>query len=140
MKNPLIRTGLGLLMLASLSFTPFAAQADWGRDGQAHRQAPFAYQQSHAYNHQINARLALQRDRIQAGRRDGSLTRHEYRGLMHEQREIQRMHHRFRADGRIDGHEFKRLDRALDRASRTIRNERHDRQARYSFNAGTRFN
>lgn len=140
MKSPLIRTGLGILMLASLGLTPFAAQADWRRDGQGHRQAAFAYKQSPAYNHQINARQERQRDRIQVGRRDGSLTRHEFRDLMHQQREIQLMHHRFRADGRIDAHEFKRLDRALDRADRDIRKERHDRQARDTFNARARFN
>ncbi|MHB1092788.1 hypothetical protein [Thiobacillus sp.] len=140
MKNPLIRTGLGILMLASLSLTTVPAQADWGRDGQIHRHAAFAYKQSQAYNHQIDARQERQRDRIQAGRRDGSLTRHEFRDLMHEQREIQAMQHHFRANGRIDAHEVKRLDRAFDRADRNIRNERHDRQARYTFNAGARFN
>jgi uncharacterized membrane protein YebE (DUF533 family) len=140
MKTTLIRTSLGILMLASLGLTTTAAQADWGRDGQGHRQAAFAYKQSQAYSRQIDARQERQQDRIQAGRRDGSLTRGEFRNLMHEQREIQAMQHRFRADGRIDAHEFKRLDRALDRADRDIRKERHDRQARNTYNAGPRFN
>jgi len=70
-------------------------------------------------------------ERIQAGLRNGALTRNEYRTLMQEQAAIRDMERRFRADGRIDAREYQRLDHALDVASRNIRHERHDRQARY---------
>jgi uncharacterized membrane protein YebE (DUF533 family) len=72
-------------------------------------------------------------ERIQAGMHSGNLTRFEFRELMHEQREIRAMDHYFRADGVIDAREFQRLDRALDIASHNIKQEKHDRQARYAY-------
>ena len=78
--------------------------------------------------------------RIEAGMRRGDLTRAEYRRLIQEQREIRATERRFRADGRIDAREFHRLERALDVASRHIRDERHDRQARNAYGDRHRFN
>ena len=140
MKSTLMKTTLGMLMLGSLGLAATGAQADWGRDGHGYRQDEHAYRQSLAYNRQIDARQARQMERIRAGRHDGSLTRHEFRYLMQEQRHIRAMERRFRADGVIDAREFRRLDHALDRASRDIRAEHHDRQARYGNNTGPRFN
>ena len=140
MKNSLMKTALGMLMLGSLGLAATGAQADWGRDGHAYRQDEHAYRQNLAFNRQIDARQARQMERIRAGRHDGSLTRHEFRNLMHEQHEIHAMARHFRADGVIDAREFRRLDHALDRASHDIRVERHDSQARYANNTGPRFN
>ena len=76
--------------------------------------------------------------RIIAGKRSGSLTRYEFRELMHEQRHMRAMERNFLADGNMIKREFRRMDRALDRASRNIRAEKHDQQARnhHAFNRG----
>lgn len=136
MKTTPIKTRLGMLMLGSLSLMATTAHADWDRNG--HRQAEHAYQQSQAYSQQINARQARQMDRIEAGKHNGNLTRHEVRDLIHEQHGIQAMERHFRADGIIDAREFQRLDHALNLADRNIRAERHDRQARYAYNTRPR--
>ena len=134
MKITLMKTGLAMLTLSAL-LAATSAQADWDRAGYGDRQGEHAYRQSQMYGEQINARQQRQMDRIRAGLRDGSLTRREFRDLMHEQRTIHAMEHHFRADGVIDAREFRHLDRALDTASYAIRTERHDRQARYAYNA-----
>ncbi len=139
MNNALLKTGLGMLMLGSLSLAA-AAQADWDRSGHGPLQTQPAYRHSLAYSQQIDARQHRQMQRIQAGRQNGSLTRNEFRGLMHQQHEIRAMERHFRADGVIDAREYRRLDHALDRASRDIRAERHDREVRYTHNARPRFN
>ena len=129
MKITLMKTTLALLTLSTL-LAATGAQADWNREGYTYRPGEHAYRQSQMYGEQINARQQRQMDRIRAGLHDGSLTRREFRDLMHEQRTIQAMEHHFRADGIIDAREFRHLDRALDTASYAIRTERHDRQAR----------
>lgn len=134
MKNALMKTALGIL---ALGLTATGAQADWARDGQGQRQALV---QSKAYSQQINARQDRQIERIQAGLRSGHITRREFRELMHEQHTIRAMEQHFRADGRIDAREFRRLDRALEVASLNIRMERHDRQARHAYGSAPRFN
>lgn len=123
MKTTPMKTIVGLLMLGSLGLTATQAQADWNHDGHAARQ-------NRLYSQQIDARQEHQRDRIRAGLHDGSLSRHEFRDLMREQHGIRVMEHHFRADGVIDAHEFRRLEHALDRASRDIRAERRDRRVR----------
>ena len=79
---------------------------------------------------QIDARQDRQHDRIEQGIRSGELTRREARELLREQREIAALEARFRADGRLSPWEYRILDRELDDASRNIRQEKHDRQAR----------
>lgn len=100
----------------------------------------YAYQQSEKFSPQINARQNRQMDRIQADRRSGSLTRFAFRELMHEQRRIRSMEQHFLADGIIDPREFQRLDRALDSASRSIRSEKYDQQARNHHGYNSRWN
>jgi hypothetical protein len=92
------------------------------------------------FSQQINARQDRQMERIQAGKREGNLRRAEFRNLMHEQREIRSMERYFSADGMIDAREFKRLDHALDIASRNIRAEKQDRQVRSAYGHNSRFN
>ena len=98
-----------------------------------------AYQQSQQFSQRVNARQSRQMNRIQAGKRSGSLTRYEYRELMHEQRHIRTMEQNFLADGIIDRREFQRLDRALDRASNSL-SEKHDQQARNYYGNTARWN
>lgn len=130
MKSTLMKKSLAALALLGLMAS--GAQADWNRDGLGHHS--HAIQQSNMFIQQINARQQQQMERIQAGRHTGNLTRSEFHELMHEQREIRAMEQYFRADGFIDRREFKHLDRALDIASQNIRAEKHDRQARATYN------
>lgn len=134
MKNTLIKASLGML---ALGLAASGAHAGWNRDGQPPQRA---YLQSQAYGQHIDARQQQLIRRIQHGKQSGFLARPEFRELMREQHKIQAMEQRFRADGLIDAREFQRLDRALDRASRSIRAEQHDRRARHAYGAGYRLN
>jgi uncharacterized membrane protein YebE (DUF533 family) len=135
MKSTLIKQTLGLL---ALGLVATGAHASWDRHDQAY--ARHATEQSRHFIQQIDARQDRQMDRIEAGMRQGRLTRAEYRKLMHEQREIRAMERHFRADGMIDAREFRRLERALDVANSNIRDEKHDRQARNAYDNHYRFN
>jgi hypothetical protein len=134
MKNPLMKTTLGMLALGLMAT---GAQAGWERDGHVPHQANV---QGTAYSQQVHARQDRQLERIQTGLRSGQITRREFRELMREQHTIRAMERHFRADGRIDAGEFRRLDFALDRASRNIRTERHDHQARHAYGQPHWFN
>ena len=138
MKDTLKKTSLVMLMLGSLGLAIPGTHAAWGRGGNDYGPRPgdALRLQSEAFQQRIDARQTWQRDRIRAGMADGSLTRREFRYLMEEQREIGAMERRFRADGIIDAREFRHLDHALDRASHSIRMERHDRQAWVANNDG----
>ena len=148
MKSNLMKKTFGILALGALGLMATAAHADWdgaqaNRDRGSYGQGygGHAYQQSQMFGQQINARQDRQMERIQAGRREGNLRRAEFRELMHEQREIRAMENYFSADGVIDAREFRRLDHALDIASRNIRAEKHDdRQARNAHEPNRWFN
>ena len=75
-----------------------------------------------------DAREANQQERIQDGRRDGSLTRSEYNRLEQGERRIERYENRAERDGKISPAERARLDGMLDRQSREINQQRHDGQ------------
>ena len=135
MKSNLMKKTFGILALGALGLMATAAHADWDgaqanrdRDGYGQGHGRHAYQQSQMFSQQINARQDLQMERIQAGKREGDLRRAEFRELMREQREISAMERYFSADGMIDAREFRRLDHALDIASRNIKAERRDDQ------------
>lgn len=142
MKSNSMKVTLGALALtAGLGLTATSVRADWGQQQRAYSDHGNRYdQQSRHFQQQIHARQDRQMDRIQAGMRSGKLTRMEFRELMHEQRDIRAMEQHFRADGFMSAREFQRLDHALDRASRNIHEERHDRQMRYAYGHGPRFN
>ena len=142
MKSNLMKATLGALALAAgLGLTTTSVQADWGQQQRAYSDHGNRYdQQSRQFQQQINARQDRQMDRIQAGMRSGKLTHMEFRELMHEQHDIRAMEQHFRADGFINAREFQRLERALDRASRNVHEERHDRQERYAYGHTPRFN
>jgi hypothetical protein len=76
----------------------------------------------------IDEREARQREAIRRGVASGELTRNEARRLWDEQRRIERMEQRARADGRFTPQERARIDRQLDHSGRHIRHETHDRQ------------
>ncbi len=138
MKSILMKTRLGMMILGTLALAATGAQAGWNPDTYGHD--GHAYQQSRMHAQLIEARQARQMERIRSGMHSGRLTRAEFRELMHEQRAIRKMERHFRADGAIDGREFRHLERALDLASRNIRAEKHDRQERYAYQRGPRFN
>jgi hypothetical protein len=121
-----MKKAFGVLALGVLGLTATGVQAAWDR---GHGHSGHAYQQSRMFSQQINARQDRQMQRIRVGQRTGQLTRFEFRELMQEQHKIRAIERHFREDGVIDAREFRRLDHALDRAGRTIRTERHDRQA-----------
>lgn len=89
----------------------------------------FAYGTS---TREIDRREARQEDRIRDGIRDGSITRSEARVLIEEQRRIQQLESRAKADGRIDPREREQIRRAQDEASRHIKQERSDSERRGS--------
>lgn len=147
MNTLMMKKTLAALALGSLGLMTTGAQAEGNRGGHVYgyghdsyismhdrynhpHHGGHIYQQSRMFSQQINERQDRQMDRIQAGMRSGSLTRYEFRELMQEQRQIRAMEQHAKADGIIDPHEYQRLDRALDRASRSIRSEKHDQQAR----------
>lgn len=135
MKSTLIKRTLGLV---ALGLVATGAQASWDHRDRVHDR--HAAQQSRMFSQEINARQDRQIERIEAGRRNGMLTRSEYRRLMQEQHEIRAMERDFRADGLIDGREFRRIERALDIANRNIRVQKHDQQARNTLGASHWFN
>jgi hypothetical protein len=79
----------------------------------------------------INRREHRQVRRIVHGARSGALTRAETARLIAEQARIRVMERRFRRSGDgLSGREFVRLQRALNRSSRHIWRQTHDRQRR----------
>ena len=138
MKSNLMKKTFGVLALGALGLMATGAQAGWDR---GHDHGGHAYQQSRMFSQQIDARQDRQMERIQTGKREGNLRRAEFRDLMYEQREIRAMERYFSADGVIDAREFKRLDHALDIASRNIRTDKQDdRQPRNAYEPNRRFN
>ncbi len=123
-KQTLIRVAAGLALAAT------GAQADWYRGDHDAFAPAQALKQSQQFSQQVDARQAWQQARIEAGLRDGELTLQEFRALTRQQHDIAAMKRQFLTDGRLDSHEFHRLDAALDAAGRAIRAEKYDQQAR----------
>lgn len=121
---------LGMLALCALGLTAIAAHADIDRNPDGPLPGNLACPHDQAYLHQFHVRQHRQMARIRAGMRDGRLNRTESSDLLHEQRMIDAMARRFRADGCIDGREFHRLQQAQDLAGQHLRAEKHDRPAR----------
>ncbi len=78
----------------------------------------------------IDAAQANQAARIQQGQRDGSLTRREAAQLQQEQRNIQLLESRAKADGHVSRSEHDQIRRAQDNAGRHIAQERNDSERR----------
>lgn len=76
----------------------------------------------------IDTTQAQQRHRIEHGRYTGQLTRHEYRRLMAEQRDIADMERAAKADGFVSRREFFAIRAAQHEAARHIYAQMHDGQ------------
>ena len=71
-----------------------------------------------------------QQKRINAGVRDGSLTRHEAAGLERGQAHVDAREAHVGADGHIGAGEQRRIQRADNRQSKRIYRQRHDAQVK----------
>ena len=80
--------------------------------------------------HRVNAREYRQQHRIFHGVRNEELTRREFARLEAQQAGIRAYERRARSDGNLTIHERRRLDNMLDRSSRNIYRQTHDRQDR----------
>ena len=80
---------------------------------------------------EINARQARQRERIEWGFHNGSITRWEFRRLMAEQHDIENMKRAFVGDGFLTDNERFELNRRLDFARQHIRWEATDYERRF---------
>jgi len=122
------------IALAATVACSFAQAQERGRGGgtQAQRgdRTAAADTRRAAGGDRIDARQARQSNRIRSGVASGDLTRRETMALRSEQRGIRRMERHARADGVVTPRESRRLDRAQNRASRHINQQRHDRQQR----------
>lgn len=76
----------------------------------------------------IDQREQRQQQRIQQGIQSGQLTPKETARLENEQARIRREEAAMKADGKLDPAERRKLQRDLDRSSRHIAKEKHDRQ------------
>ena len=76
----------------------------------------------------VARRQVHQHARIQAGVKSGELTRPEARNLRHDQRHIQRVKQRARADGKVTPAERARITAAQNHESRKIYRKKHNDQ------------
>lgn len=83
-----------------------------------------------AQDYRIDRRQDMQQHRIEQGIRSGEITRGEAYRLQTEQARIRELERDAKRDGRVDRHEAARIERAQDQASRHIREEKHDSEAR----------
>lgn len=98
--------------------------------GQGYGHAP-VYRHPMAGLQEINMRQARQRERIEMGFHNGSITRWEFRRLMAEQHNIESAKRAFMADGFLSDHERFDLNRRLDFARQSIRWEATDYERRF---------
>jgi hypothetical protein len=78
---------------------------------------------------EVGGRIDNQRDRIEQGVDNGSLTRGEARKLRRQDAQIARERHRMAKNG-LSSHERQVLNRDLNRESNRIYDQRHDDQTR----------
>ncbi|MBC8104157.1 MAG: hypothetical protein H7Z41_16405 [Cytophagales bacterium] len=79
----------------------------------------------------VNQRQQAQRDRIQAGRKSGELTRVEAERLRARQAQTRRQEARYRASGdKLTAAERAKLQRELNEDAKVIRNQKTDAQDR----------
>ena len=110
-----------LLPALALSMAALAAQA---------QAQPASQGDAATATPRVDARQAHQQARIHRGVVSGTLTPREQHRLQHQQRHVARVEAHAKADGRVSAHERQRLDQLQDRASRDIRRQKHDGQAR----------
>jgi hypothetical protein len=78
----------------------------------------------------VDRREDHQRDRIKQGIKNGELTKAEARHLRVEEARIRLIEAKAKSDGQITTKEARQLDRRLDKTSRHIYRQKHDRQDR----------
>ena len=79
----------------------------------------------------IDNRQDNQQDRIKDGIKSGELTKMETARLGKEQMKIQRKEMRFKSDGEFSIKERLSIQRDLNRQSKSIYRQKHDRQTRF---------
>jgi len=85
---------------------------------------------AHAQTPSVNERQVIQHERIQQGAASGQLTRQETANAVHQQGHIRRAECRAKSDGKVTGRERMHLRHMQNRASRDLRRNKHDVQAR----------
>lgn len=88
------------------------------------------YENNNYRSRGIHERQMNQKRRIRKGIRKNQLARFEVRQLRNQQRRIAHRLDYFESDGRLNRHERAKIHRMLDRASRNIREKRHNRYVR----------
>lgn len=76
----------------------------------------------------IDTRQARQEQHIDHGVESGKLTQREATRLEHQQAHIDHAENRALADGSLNRREALRMEKMQDRAKRSIRHQKHDRQ------------
>ncbi len=116
---------IALTVIAALTLGALGtaeAQNKGRRDG-AHKQRPTSMQHRASprkFQHAVDRRQARQHPRIRQGWQSGRLNRKQVARLHRNQKHINKMDRRFRADGHYTRHEPRRMGRALDRSSKRI--------------------
>src|SRR5258706_10092821 len=78
----------------------------------------------------INQRKENEKDRIQAGVKDGSLTKGEAARLKAEDKHVNKEIRRARKDGDVTAKEKAKITRDQNKLSKNIAKQRHDKQTR----------
>jgi hypothetical protein len=78
----------------------------------------------------VDAREKVQKERIKEGVKSGELTRREARRLAAEQKKIRVDEAKAKSDGKVTARERAKLNKQLNKASRDIARQKHDRQKR----------
>lgn len=138
MNTKKIIQALGIAAMFGISASAIAYGNDDyrpGYDNTAFHRHP-AFQESLRLVQEVNDRQDKQMDRILDGLYEKRITQQEFRKLMDRQRDIRRMERQFLADGLLSRFEYRKLDAALDAASRGIYKEGHDAQGRPAYGGG----
>lgn len=137
MNTKTIVQALGLAALLGASAGAFAYG---GADHRAFDNGAFerhpAFRESLRLMQEVDERQDRQMDRILSGLYEKRITLPEFRRLMDRQRDIQRMQRQFLADGLLSRSEYRKLDAALNAASRGIHREAHDARGRPAHGGG----
>lgn len=118
--NKAVLTLSGIALTLLLGNSALAAEQRHDRHAAGHRPA----------KHSVDAREHHQRERVEQGVRSGQLTRSETKKLVHQQREIRQEEKAYRSDGKFTKEERKDIQHDLNRASKNIREEKHDAETR----------
>jgi septal ring factor EnvC (AmiA/AmiB activator) len=76
----------------------------------------------------IDQRIQNQERRIEQGEKSGTLTGRESARLERKEQRIENMEEKAKADGKVTPQERRKMDHQLDRQSKRIHREKHDRQ------------